>query len=164
MKYPSPAFFAFTLIILFTFAASCAHAQEPAAKNPKTQALYNTIVHMDSVYFNAYNSCDMETQGAIYSDTLEFYHDGSGLTNSKTAVLEAIKKNICGKVSRVLVPGTIEVYPLPNFGAVEMGQHYFINHAENNSASKPDKFIMIWRLTNNKWQITRVISLHAGTR
>jgi len=148
-----------TLILLASLSA-----QSQNTKNPKTQELYNTIVHMDSVYFNAYNSCDMETQTALYSDSLEFYHDGGGLETSKQNLLAAIKRNICGKVSRVLVKGSIEVYPIPNFGAIEMGQQQFINHAENDHLSDPDKFIIIWRLKNGKWQITRVISLHAGTR
>ncbi|SRR5258708_6246817 len=162
-KLTIPAFFAIVLTCLSSF-STYAQTQDNPDKNPKTQALYNTIVHMDSVYFNAYNSCDMQTQTAIYSDSLEFYHDASGLTTSKTTVLDAIKKNICGKVTRVLEKGSIEVYPLPNYGAVEMGLHSFINHAENNSMSKPDKFILIWRFKNDQWQIPRVISLHAGSR
>lgn len=68
--------------------------------------------------------------------------------------------NICGKVTRVLVKGSIEVYPIPGYGAVEIGLHRFINHEESETPSKPDKFIMIWRQTGNGWQITRVISLH----
>ena len=112
---------------------------------PKSPDLYNTIVHLDSVYFNAYNSCDMEKQAAIYSDSLEFYHDGGGLETSKKALLASIKQNICGKVTRVLVKGSIEVYPIPNFGAVEIGLHQFINHAEHDALSKPDKFIIIDR-------------------
>ena len=139
-------------------ASACACAQS----QPKSQDLYNTIVHMDSVYFNAYNSCDMEKQAAIYADSLEFYHDGSGLETSKKALLAAIKQNICGKVTRVLVKGSIEVHPIPNFGAVEIGLHQFINHAEHDSMSKPDRFIVIWRYRNDQWQITRVISLHEG--
>jgi len=124
------------------------------------QKLYNTIVHMDSVYFNAYNTCDMDKQAAIYADSIEFYHDKGGLMTSKKDLLDAIKKNICGKVTRVLVKGSIEVYPIAGFGAVEIGLHQFINHAESETPSKPDKFIVIWRLRNDKWQITRVISLH----
>src|ERR1700759_4115859 len=86
---------------------------------PQSQDLYNTIVHMDSVYFNAYNTCDMKTQADIYADSIEFYHDKGGLMTSKQDILDALKKNICGKVTRVLVPGSIEVYPIPGYGAVE---------------------------------------------
>jgi hypothetical protein len=127
---------------------------------PKSQALYDTIVHLDSVYFNAYNTCDMDKQAALFADSIEFYHDGGGLETSKQKLLTALKNNICGKVSRVLVKGSIEVYEIPGYGAVEIALHHFINHAENNSLSKPDRFIIVWRHKNNEWQMTRVISLH----
>ena len=149
---------------LFTFFKASGQNQDIYSTNPESQELYNTIVHMDSVYFNAYNACDMDKQAAIYADSIEFYHDGSGLETSKKAFLAAIKENICGKVTRVLVKGSIEVYEIPNFGAVEIGLHRFINHAENNSMSRPDKFIIIWRHRNDQWQITRVISLHTGNK
>src|SRR5579862_1188642 len=138
-------------------AVPCASAQ-----NPKSGELYNTILHMDSVYFNAYNSCDMETQAAIFADSIEFYHDKGGLETSKKALLAAIKENICGKVTRVMVKGSAEVYPIPGYGAVEIALHQFINHAEQDHLSAPDKFVVIWRHRDGKWQITRVISLHAG--
>ena len=150
------------LISLFTSITASAQSQDTYVYKPQSQELYNTIVHMDSVYFNAYNACDMDKQAAIYADSIEFYHDGSGLETSKKALLSAIRENICGKVTRVLVKGSIEVYGIPNFGAVEIGLHRFINHAENDALSKPDKFVIIWRYKNDQWQITRVISLHTG--
>jgi len=152
------------LISLFTSITASAQNQDTYVYKPQSQELYNTIVHMDSVYFNAYNACDMDKQAAIYADSIEFYHDGSGLETSKKTLLAAIKENICGKVTRVLVKGSIEVYQIPNFGAVEIGLHRFINHAENNNLSRPDKFIIIWRHNNDQWQITRVISLHTGNK
>jgi hypothetical protein len=152
------------LVSLFTSIPASSQSQDTYVYKPESQELYNTIVHMDSVYFNAYNTCDMDKQAAIYADSIEFYHDGSGLETSKKSLLAAIKENICGKVTRVLVKGSIEVYQIPNFGAVEIGLHRFINHAENNNVSRPDKFIVIWRHNNNQWQITRVISLHTGNK
>ena len=38
----------------------------------ENQELYNTIVAMDKTYFDAYNTCDLETQGMIYADDIEF--------------------------------------------------------------------------------------------
>jgi hypothetical protein len=152
------------LISLFTSITASAQSQDTYVYKPQSQELFNTIVQMDSVYFNAYNACDMDKQATIYADSIEFYHDGSGLETSKKALLAAIKENICGKVTRVLVKGSIEVYRIPDFGAVEIGLHRFINHAENNALSRPDKFIIIWRFRNDKWQITRVISLHTGNK
>ena len=141
-------------------AVAPAQSRDAYTYKPESQALYDTIVHMDSVYFDAYNKCDMATQTALYADSIEFYHDKGGLETNKQALLDAIRKNICGKVTRVLVGGSIEVYPIAGYGAVEIGLHQFVNHAESETPSKPDKFIIIWRNRNNRWQITRVISLH----
>jgi len=154
-----PTLFALLISLLASLTAT-AQSQDSYTYKPASQELYNAIVHMDSVYFNAYNTCDMDKQAAIYADSIEFYHDKGGLQTSKQALLTAIKQNICGKVTRVLVQGSIEVYPIAGFGAVEIGLHRFVNHQESESPSKPDKFIIIWRQRNNQWQITRVISLH----
>ena len=142
------------------FTCSVVRAQDGYKYVPSSMELYNKIVHMDSVLFNAYNNCDMDTQAKIFSDNLEFYHDKGGLSTSKKDVLDAIKANICGKVTRVLVPGSIEVYPIAGYGAIEIGLHRFINHQENDHLSKPDKFICVWQQKGDTWQITRVISLH----
>jgi len=162
MKKITSLTFSALLISLCTSITAFAQSQDAYVYKPQSQELYNTIVHMDSIYFSAYNTCDMDKQAAIYSDSIEFYHDGSGLETSKKALLSAIRENICGKVTRVLVKGSIEVYQIPNFGAVEIGLHRFINHAEKDALSKPDKFVIIWRYKNDQWQITRVISLHTG--
>lgn len=130
---------------------------------PDDKALHDTIVKLDSIFFDAYNHCDhkLEAYAAFYADTLEFYHDKGGLNNSKKEVVEGTKRNICGKVTRELVKGSIEVYPIKGFGAVEMGQHRFINHEEKNAEpSRPGKFIIFWRKGNDGWTITKVVSLH----
>ena len=148
------------ILCLISCLSSFAQSQDKYFYKPKSVELYNTIVHMDSVYFNAYNNCDMAKQAEIFADSIEFYHDGGGLERSKQALLNAIQKNICGKVTRVLVKGSIEVYPIPGYGAVEIALHRFINHAENDHLSQPDRFVVVWRHLNDKWQMTRIISLH----
>jgi hypothetical protein len=164
MKQPMKNFHAPRLLVLLTLimlsTSLTTHAQDTYKYVPESKELYAKIVHMDSLLFNAYNSCDTETQAKIFSDNLEFYHDKGGLTTSKKDLLDAIKRNICGKVTRVLVPGSIEVYPIAGYGAVEIGLHRFINHQENNHLSKPDKFICVWQQKGDSWQVTRVISLH----
>lgn len=122
--------------------------------------LYSTIVKMDSIYFTAYNNCDMETQAGLYAEDLEFYHDKGGLSTSKQGILKSIEENICGKVTRELVKGSIEVYPIQGYGAVEMGMHKFHNSQEPGARSLPSKFITIWKKEDDNWKISRVISLH----
>jgi hypothetical protein len=133
-------------------------AQTRAYTN-KPATLYDTIVYMDSIWEDSYNNCKLDKQEELISEDLEFYHDQGGLMTSKKALIEALKKNICGKVTRELQPGSIEVYPIPGYGAVEMGYHRF--HAKNDTGSGHyAKFVHLWHRENGRWKITRVISLH----
>lgn len=127
---------------------------------PIDKIIYDTIVALDKTYFDAYNSCDMETQATRYDEDLEFFHDKGGLSTSKEALLLALEKNICNKVKRTLIEGSIKVYPIHNYGAIEIGYHKFFNKEEPDAISKPSKFIMIWKKGAEKWTITKVISLH----
>jgi len=127
---------------------------------PDDLDLYLTILNKDLEYFTAYNNCDMEKQAAMYTEDVEFYHDQGGLNTSKTEILQMIKENICGKVQRTLVEGSVEVYPIKGYGAVEVGYHTFFNNEEPDAPAKPSKFITIWRLEENQWKMARVVSLH----
>jgi hypothetical protein len=129
------------------------------ASSGQDKELFQTIAGLDSIFFTAYNNCDLEKQKAFYDDSIEFFHDRSGLETSKDKILESTKKYICGKVTRELVAGSLEVSPLPGYGAVAFGYHRFHNKTEN-TTSPPSKFLIIWRNKEGKWSITKVISLH----
>lgn len=130
---------------------------------PDDQQLYETIVKLDSIFFNAYNTCstNLNIYGSFFSENIEFYHDQGGLMTSKQDIIDATKRNICGKVTRELVKGSIEVYPIKDFGAIEIGLHKFHNNQEPiGTASKVGRFMVIWENKNNEWKIRRVVSLH----
>ncbi len=155
----------FVLATLILSSNVC-HAQKTIAEIrqteyiPVNQEIYDTIVAKDKEYFDAYNACDMKKQASMYAEDLEFYHDKGGLSTSKQDVLTSIENNICGKVTRTLVEGSIEVYPIKDYGAVQIGYHKFYNNQEPNAESKPVKFILIWKNEGEKWLISKVISLH----
>ena len=104
--------------LLLATAIAPAHGQT-AAPDP----LFKTIQSLDTQLFDAYNHCDLDKFGSFLADDLEFYHDKTGLSRGRPALVGGIKNNICGKVTRELVPGTLEVYPIANYGAVETGIH-----------------------------------------
>src|SRR3569833_4218242 len=149
-------------VMVFATAAAFAQNKETVTYKPKSQEIYNTVVHLDSVFFTAYNTCDLKTQADMLSDSMEFYHDETGLMTSKKDFLNAMKNNICGKVSRVLVPGSIEAYEIKGFGAVEIGYHRFINHQESEKPSGAGRFVAFWKHKDGKWQLYRVASMLAG--
>ena len=144
------------MLILGIIGISIFYSQD---KNKEADTLYYTIARLDSTLFVAYNNCNIEIYASLFSEDLEFYHDKAGLSTSKKEMVDAVKNNICGKVRREIVPGTMEVFPIPGFGAIEMGKHLFHNLLEK-SVSQPGNFIMVWKHENNSWKITRVISLH----
>lgn len=162
MRIKSELAASFIALSILLFA--CNDHQQPKADHvysPDSKALYDSIVHMDSVLFGAYNICDLPTMADCFSENIEFYHDKGGLMTNKDSIMAATKKYVCGKVTRVLIAGSIEVYPIANFGAIEMGQHYFINSEEPKSAHHNiGKFVHTWKNENGKWRLTRVISLH----
>jgi len=128
---------------------------------PVSQHLYDTIVHLDSIFFDAYNNCKLEICSSLISDDIEFYHDKGGLSTSKKDIIDGLKNNICGKVTRELVKGSIEVYPINNYGAVQIGLHKFHNNQEKpGTPSNAGKFIHTWHYKNGNWKLTRIISLH----
>jgi hypothetical protein len=166
MKFNIPllAGFVLSLVLLLGF-SNLSYAQYQPSQNyqPADPALYDTIVKLDSTFFNAYNSClvNLDKYASFYSDSLEFYHDQGGLSRSKAEIVEATKNNICGKVTRELVRGSIEVYPIKGFGAVEIGLHIFHNNQEPPPREpRVGRFVIIWQHTAGGWKITRVVSLH----
>jgi Domain of unknown function (DUF4440) len=143
----------FLLAALFVSPLSCAHAQTASAPD----ALFKQVQALDTQLFDAYNQCDLATLSSMVSSDLEFYHDKTGLAVGRQVFIEAIKNNICGKVHRELVPGTLEVYPIAHYGAVEIGIHRFSHPGEPGNLGEA-KFIHLWKNDNGKWQVTRVIS------
>ena len=123
-------------------------------------SLYDSIATMDAIWEDAYNNCRLDVMDEIISEDLEFYHDQGGLMTSKQKLNEALENNICGKVTRQLKEGSLEVYAIKGYGAVEMGLHAFHNKKEPGLEAHYSKFVHIWKRGNGKWRITRVISLH----
>lgn len=155
----------FTLSILLTSCTTSNHTTYRLAKNykPDNQELYVTVVKLDSIFFEAYNTCNLnlDKYGSFFSENIEFYHDQGGLMTSKKDIISATQKNVCGKVTRELIKGSIEVYPIKDFGAIEIGLQKFHNNQEPvGTASKVGRFIIVWENKNNEWKIKRVVSLH----
>lgn len=161
----NPGIIVALLLVIISLITDCSGKKEetkPEAEVYKADSpeLYEAIVTQDSIFFTAYNTCDLDKQAAYYDDSIEFYHDKGGLMTSKKDLIDGTKKNICGKVTRELVKGSIEVYPIKDYGAIEMGQHKFHNNEEPNAPPHASKFIIFWQHKNNEWKLKRVVSLH----
>jgi ketosteroid isomerase-like protein len=147
------------LLLLLVLPNASIQAQAPPTK-ADTDELFRTISALDSELFGAYNRCDVEKFGTFLAEDLEFYHDQTGLSRGRQSTLDALKKNICGKVHRDLVAGTLEVYPLRGYGAVEIGVHRFCDPklGKCGAASGEAKFVHLWQNHDGAWKLTRIIS------
>lgn len=126
---------------------------------PNGNALYNEIAHMDSVLFNAFNTQDQETIKNTFDESLEFYHDKGGLTNYTQNI--AATKNLFASnngLNRKLVEGSMEVYPIKDYGAIQVGEHIFCHKENGRDDCGTFKFLHIWQKKNGVWKVTRVAS------
>ncbi len=72
-------------------------------------------------------------------------------------MLANTKKYVCGNYRRALVAGSLRVYPVKDFGAIEVGVHRFCNISDNKCEGQAD-FTIVWQHAQGKWRITRVLS------
>jgi Domain of unknown function (DUF4440) len=154
------------LAALLSLLGACAPVRPAApvattARPPVSRELYATIARLDSAMFVAFNQHDTDKLQTFFAEDLEFYHDKGGLSDYPQTMLAFRKlfdQNKTTGLNRQLVPGTLEVFPINGYGAVETYLHRFC-HVEN---GKDDcgtfKNMMVWRLKDGQWKITRVIS------
>ena len=140
--------------------ASRVSSKNPAKVSPEA-ALFKEISHMDAVLFEAYDRADMATLRSLFTRDLEFYHDKSGLTNYRQSMdsFEKIFRG-SGRMRRELVTGSMEVYPIAGYGAVETGVHrfYMTEPGKPERMTATAKFTHIWKRVGGGWKIARVVS------
>jgi hypothetical protein len=148
------------LLVFAAYAACALQANTPAPESIKSPGeLKKVIESLDAALFDSYNRCQIDKFSAFFSDDVEFYHDQGGMSVGKDSLTASLKNNICGKVTRELVSGSVQVYPMKGFGAVQIGTHRF--HHPGHDDTEPvgeAKFIHLWRYKDGAWKITRVIS------
>ena len=110
--------------------AGMSHAETPTAASANNDPLFQTIAGQDTRLFSAIDRCDMAIVASMWAEDAEFYHDKTGLMTGRKNIVDSIRNNLCGKVKRQLVPGTLEVYPMQGYGAVEIGIHRFYHPGE----------------------------------
>jgi ketosteroid isomerase-like protein len=146
------------IIVACMMASLLSYAQEKKVA-PTSKALYNEIAHMDSVMFAAFNRQDKKTFKPLFTEDLEWFQDNGGLIPYDTVFknFETIFSNEA-KLNRQLVKGSLEVHPIKNYGAIEIGTHQF-RHMENGKEETGTfRFLMIWQKKDNQWRISRVVS------
>lgn len=129
----------------------------PATPGP----LFETISTLDAAVFSAFNACadpgQLQAHAEYFSEAVEFYHDNGGVTWNRQAMLANTRQHVCGNFRRELVPGSLRVYPISNFGAIAQGAHRFCQFTSGACEGAAD-FVIVWQQQGHRWVITRVLS------
>ena len=124
-----------------------------------SQKLYNEIVRMDNLLFAAFNTQNLDELKIFFTDDLEFYQDNEGLASYSQTIKDfkaMFEQNL--KIKRELVKGSLEVYPIKDYGAIEIGVHRFCHIENGKDECGTFKFVHVWQKTATGWKISRVIS------
>lgn len=148
--------------LTFLLLMLCSLPMVPAhAADADKASLHDTIAALDHGMFDSFNRCsdpaEFEKHAGYFDAAVEFYHDNGGVTWTRDAMLANTRKHACGNYTRQLLPGTLEVFPIKDFGAIEQGQHQFCDLKGEHCDGVAD-FVIIWRLRDGQWQATRVLS------
>jgi Domain of unknown function (DUF4440) len=139
-----------------------------AVAQTEKEKVTSLIFHKDSLFWNAYNSCDIATFKEFITDDVEFYHDKGGITSGAADLAASIKNNLCSNseyhLRREVVSGTVKIFPLQKggiiYGAIFSGEHYFYL-TEKDKKERRDgwaKFTHLWILTEGVWKMSRILS------
>jgi hypothetical protein len=153
----------FIITLLFTSIAFTSPAQ-----TLDTKKMMQEMYHADSLFWEAYNQCDVDKMATFFTDDLEFYHDNGGLTTPKSAFVAEVRKGLCGtenwRLKREPLEGTVELCPIKNYGGLITGEHIFYI-IENGNEPRLDgygKFADLWVYKDNQWKMSRVLSYDHG--
>lgn len=153
-----PALFIASLIASLIAAMPPRAAAADVAPAP---ALQEQIAAVDAEVFDAFNRCadpaQLQRHASYFAERVEFYHDNGGVTWNRADMLANTRQHACGNYRRELVPGTLRVYPIKDFGAIAQGSHRFCQTGASRCEGAAD-FLIVWRQEGATWQITRVFS------
>jgi ketosteroid isomerase-like protein len=147
------------LLLVSLISAQSIGAESNAIPSAESVTVTRSIAAMDKKMFDAFNAHDVDLLMSMFADDLEFYHDKGGLTNHQQTQEGFTKMFInAPDIMRTIVPDTMKVYPIKDFGAIELGTHRFC-HKENGKDDCGDfPFVMVWKKVGDSWKVSRVVS------
>lgn len=155
---PHPRGLLLALALLLPLPRGVAADPPPAAPNPPT-ALEQTVAALDQRLFAAYDAHDVAALMAQFEPGLEFFHDTGGLLG-----WAQVKEGFAGvfarnpDIRRTLVPGSLRVFPIKGYGAIQLGAHRFCHTEKGKLDCGTFQFMHVWHEVDGAWRVARVVS------
>jgi hypothetical protein len=136
---------------------------------PEGPALTEAVRARDATFFDlAFLGCDPERLRTMVTDDFEMYHDRDGVVARSAEPFIADYARSCRerqapnawRSRRELVAGSLNVHPVPGYGAIEDGVHVFYERRGDGPERLVGRarFTQIWALTADGWRLARVLS------
>ena len=115
----------------------------------------------------AFDACDADRAAAMTTKDMEFFHDKDGKSASSREDFHRSVANLCDNarkggwhLRRELVESSLQVFPLHDERALEIGDHRFHERGRDGMERwvGQARFIQIWRRVDGWWLAERVIS------
>lgn len=160
-------------VSILTIALACCILSTPVAAQPDQRndaaALQATILHRDSLFWHAYNTCHADSMKLFFADDMEFYHDKGGPTLGLQKFDESTRTGLCGntdrwQLRREPVQGTVTFFPMYNNGqlyaAILEGEHvFYVREAgKKEYLDGHARFSHLWLNNGGAWKMARVLS------
>jgi hypothetical protein len=170
------------VLLNIVLALAAAQPGPAPAAVPQGPALTEAIRARDAEFFRlAFLGCDPARLRTMLTPDFEMYHDQGGVVATNADAFVADYDRQCHEKQRrpdawhsrrELVASSLNVHPVPNYGAIEDGEHLF--YEWQGAATGPEdqagrlvgraRFTQLWRLTPDGWRLARVFSYaHAAT-
>lgn len=150
------------LLTLPLLAAGLAAAPSPA------DDLREQIRQADTQLFAvAFEACDADKAAAMTTEDMEFFHDKDGKSASNREDFRRSVAGMCDNarksgwhLRRELVESSLQVFPLHDERALEIGDHRFHERGKDGVERwvGQARFIQVWRRVDGRWLAERVIS------
>ena len=147
-----------TITMLVLAGSACGGSRPGLTAATYPEPLYREIQVMDDSLSAAFNAHKIDALMSLFATELEFYHDIQGLQdfNAVRAGFSSVfASNHDIRRERV---GTLEVYAIPHYGAIEVGTHRFCHEDSGRTDCGTFRFVQLWHRQTGSWKIARVIS------
>lgn len=125
------------------------------------------ITKADASLFDAvFGACNTDAVATMVTDDFRFVHDKSGASTRKqflqdmSAHCARLKTGEDFPARRELVAGSLEVWPINKYGALEIGIHRFYARLKGKpeQLTETAKFMILWKKSGDRWKMAESIS------
>ena len=155
-------------ILFAVFLLGVSAAGQSTKRQPARQT-YDELAVKDREVFDAiFTTCSPDKLGDLLTADFEFYHDKWGQTAKSASEFLSIIRGQCERqikgtdyrARRELIKGSVRVYLMNNYGAIQTGMHRFfkITPGKKDELTETARFMSLWKKNNGSWRLARALS------